>query len=116
MAVGLQQVVADVWYLFLAISAHKFVISFCIGLELLEAGTPLALMIIYMLVLSLVSPFGIGIGILVTKNSSLGGEEHTLIITILQGIAGGTILYVAFLEVNLRSPFKACRVKVEPST
>ena len=33
MAVGLCQKAAFVWYLFLAIAAHKFVISFCIGVQ-----------------------------------------------------------------------------------
>ena len=36
---GLQQNHQDVWYLFGAILAHKLVIAFCVGLELLVSGT-----------------------------------------------------------------------------
>ena len=39
MAIGLQENMSDVWYLTFAISAHKFVIMFCVGLELLKDET-----------------------------------------------------------------------------
>ncbi|KAL7648801.1 UNVERIFIED_CONTAM: hypothetical protein RMT77_000708 [Armadillidium vulgare] len=107
LAVGLQEVQKDVWYLFLAISAHKFVIAFCIGLEFLEAGTPLVLYLLYMVGLALITPIGVGIGIIVTENQSFGGVEHYYVITVLQGLAGGTLLYVALLEVLERERSKA---------
>ena len=31
----------DVWTLFAAVATHKFVISFCMGIELVSVGTPL---------------------------------------------------------------------------
>nr|XP_053631966.1 zinc transporter ZIP2-like [Cherax quadricarinatus] len=107
LAVGLQENEVDVWYLFGAISAHKFVIAFCMGLELLAGGTAAGLMVVYMVVFALVSPLGIAIGIVVTENvtSELGG--HLVAITILQGLAGGTILYVTFFEVLERERGRA---------
>nr|XP_045620593.1 zinc transporter ZIP3-like isoform X2 [Procambarus clarkii] len=99
LAVGLQENDTDVWYLLLAICAHKFVIAFCVGLELLAGGTSAGLMVVYMVVFALVSPLGIAIGIVVTENLSSEEEGHLVAVTILQGLAGGTILYVTFFEV-----------------
>ncbi|KAG0717926.1 Zinc transporter ZIP1 [Chionoecetes opilio] len=99
LAVGLQERSVDVWYLLGAISAHKFVIAFCMGLELLAGGTSAGLMVIYMVVFALVSPLGVAFGILVTENLATDTSSHLLTVTILQGLAGGTILYVTFFEV-----------------
>lgn len=99
LAVGLQVREVDVWYLLGAISAHKFVIAFCMGLELLASGTSAGLMVIYMVVFALVSPLGVAFGILVTENLAVDTSSHLLTVTILQGLAGGTILYVTFFEV-----------------
>lgn len=100
MAIGLQEIEKDVWYLFLAISAHKYVICFSVGLELATVGTPLTLLVVYILILALVTPFGIGIGIIISEYNSVPDADHQIIITILQGLAGGTILYVAIIEVS----------------
>ncbi|KAF2353465.1 Zinc/iron permease [Trinorchestia longiramus] len=100
LAVGLQQNVQDVWYLFYAIAAHKLVIAFCVGLELISGGTKTFLTVIYMVVFALVTPLGIAIGIIVTEGtSSPKSFGHMWTVTVLQGIAGGTILYVTFCEV-----------------
>lgn len=102
LAVGLQEREVDVWYLFGAICAHKLVIAFCMGLELLVAGTVVGLMVVYMVVFALVSPLGIAIGIIVTENITSNDGGHLVAVTILQGLAGGTILYVTFFEVGVR--------------
>ncbi|XP_045101639.1 protein zntC-like isoform X2 [Portunus trituberculatus] len=99
LAVGLQVREVDVWYLLGAISAHKFVIAFCMGLELLASGTSAGVMVIYMVVFALVSPLGVAFGILVTENLAADTSSHLLTVTVLQGLAGGTILYVTFFEV-----------------
>lgn len=94
------------WYLLGAISAHKFVIAFCMGLEFLMSGTKAGVMVVYMVVFALVSPLGVAIGILVMESLATDGGEvvmsahHMLSITVLQGLAGGTILYVTFFEVR----------------
>lgn len=69
------------------------------GLELLVAGTVVGLMVIYMVVFALVSPLGVAIGIVVTENMGSNDGGHLVAVTILQGLAGGTILYVTFFEV-----------------
>jgi zinc transporter 1/2/3 len=103
MAVGLQQNVADVWYLFYAIAAHKFVIAFCVGLELISGGTKLVLTVVYMITFAMVTPLGIGIGIIVTEGIGPPNSlAHLWTVTVLQGMAGGTILYVTFCEVSFK--------------
>ena len=75
--------------MFAAVSAHKFVIAFCIGVELMVQRTKLWLAFLYVIIYSLVSAIGelkIFINTLVTIV-----KLFLFIITIL-GIAVGTIL------------------------
>jgi zinc transporter 1/2/3 len=99
LAIGLQHTQRDVWYLFTAVSIHACAILFCIGLELVTSGIRLLNLVLYVVILSLVSPLGVVIGILVTVNSSTEGPVQDLVVAVLQGIAGGTILYITFFEV-----------------
>uniref|UniRef100_A0A6P7F4V8 Zinc transporter ZIP1-like n=1 Tax=Diabrotica virgifera virgifera TaxID=50390 RepID=A0A6P7F4V8_DIAVI len=94
LAVGLENSPRNVWYMFAAISAHKFVISFCIGMELVISGIKTYLVIIYVFIFSFVSAAGIGIGILVSKIDNTA----TLVSVIMQGLAAGTLLYVVYFE------------------
>lgn len=100
LAVGLETKVNNVWYLLLAIATHKFVISFCVGVDLLSTRTRLFLMMVYVATFSFVSPLGIGIGIALSDDSSSSGGDLTTVI--LQGMAAGTLLYVVFFEVLQR--------------
>lgn len=75
--------------MFAAVSAHKFVIAFCIGVELMVQRTKLWLAFLYVIVYSLVSAIGelkIFISTLVTI------IKLFLFIITLIGIAVGTIL------------------------
>merc|ERR1719295_418828 len=60
-------------------------------------------LIVYMIILSLNTPIGILIGIIVTlhKESEDSGS-HVLAIGVLQGLAAGTLLYITFFEVLSR--------------
>ena len=60
-------------FLFSAVATHKYVISFCVGLELYNADTPKLLYAAYILVFALMSSIGIAIGIVVTTVA----EDHT---------------------------------------
>ncbi|XP_063831388.1 zinc transporter ZIP1-like [Ostrinia nubilalis] len=97
LAVGLESSVANVWYMFGAVSAHKYIIAFCIGVELLAAGTKRWLSIVYIFTFSFVSAFGIGIGILLVGGA--GAAEAGIYSVVLQGLACGTLVYVVFFEV-----------------
>lgn len=96
LAVGLESESSSVWLMFGAVSAHKLVIAFCIGMELVVTGTTLILSVIYVFTFAVVSPLGIGIGIAITSD---GADETGLAAVILQGLASGTLLYVVFFEV-----------------
>lgn len=80
-----------------AVAAHKLVIAFCISVELIAIRTKTWLTVIYIVVYAIVSPIGIGIGILL-----VGGEGATaagVYSVVLQGLASGTLLYVIFFEI-----------------
>lgn len=57
-AVGLELETKGVYFMFAAVSAHKFVIAFCIGVELMVQRTKLWLAFIYVLIYSAVSAIG----------------------------------------------------------
>ncbi|CAB3245917.1 unnamed protein product [Arctia plantaginis] len=97
LAVGLESSVANVWYMFGAVSAHKYIIGFCIGVELVAAGTKRWLSIVYVFTYSFMSALGIAIGILMVGGA--GAAEAGIYSVILQGIACGTLMYVVFFEV-----------------
>ncbi|XP_008190957.1 zinc transporter ZIP1 [Tribolium castaneum] len=103
LSVGLESSSSNVWYMFGAVSAHKLVIAFCIGIELVTSGMKTMLVVIYVFVFAVVSPLGIGIGIAVTEESE---SSTTVVSVILQGLASGTLLYVVFFEI-LREERKA---------
>ncbi|XP_046971721.1 zinc transporter ZIP1-like [Vanessa cardui] len=97
LAVGLESSTSHVWYMLGAVSAHKLVIAFCIGVELIATRTKTWLSVVYITTFAIVSPLGIGIGLLL-----VGGEGATaagVYSVVLQGLASGTLLYVIFFEI-----------------
>lgn len=96
LAVGLESSTDSVWYMFGAVSAHKLVIAFCIGVELVTSGMTNKLVIIYVFTFAVVSPIGIGVGIIVSTTNHTSTD---LVSVILQGLASGTLLYVVFFEI-----------------
>lgn len=96
LAVGLESSASTVWYMFGAVSAHKLVIAFCIGVELVTTNTKTLLNVIYVLTFAIVSPLGIGVGIAITEDADTSTD---LLSVILQGLASGTLLYVVFFEI-----------------
>lgn len=100
LAVGLGLNNSDVWTLTIAIACHKFIISFCVCMELLEAGTKRFIFYSYLAVFSLTSCLGIAAGILITEAG--GSQVSDVLVNTLQGLAAGTLLYVVMLEVLSR--------------
>jgi len=99
LAVGLEASSSNVWTMFAAIASHKFVITFCVSLELLQAGTSTVGFSLALITFSLVSPMGIGIGMAISELSS---TDSQMIVSIFQGISAGTIIYVVMFEVLQR--------------
>ncbi|XP_041969778.1 zinc transporter ZIP1-like [Aricia agestis] len=97
LAVGLESSARNVWYMFGAVSAHKYIIAFCIGVELLAAGTKRWLSLVYIFTFSFVSALGIGVGILLVGGA--GATQAGIYSVVLQGLACGTLVYVVFFEV-----------------
>lgn len=98
-AMGLTHSTRSVWFLLFAISSHKYVISFCIGLQFVTSGLKPMLSSIYVATFALISPLGAGIGILLSESITNEAETQTVLVTVLQGLATGTLLYVVFFEV-----------------
>lgn len=105
MAIGFQKTDSEVWTLFSAIAVHKFVIAFCVGLELMVMGTRLVVLTAQMLIFALVSPLGVGIGAFIME--SYGDvKSSSLVVGVFQGLAAGTLIYVTFFEVLLKDKSK----------
>ena len=96
LAVGLEGSASNVWFLFGAVAAHKLVLAFCVGIELIVAKTYKWLAFVYIITFSVVSPIGIGIGIFVSHDAT---SSTNLVSVLLQGLATGTLLYVVFFEI-----------------
>ena len=87
-----------------AIAFHKFVIIFCVCLELQQNGTKKFIFFSYLTVFSLISSLGIGVGIVITQLEA--GSVEGEVTASLQGVAAGTILYVVMFEVLNRERAK----------
>lgn len=97
LAVGLQKNNQGVIGLFAALVLHKGILSFSLGLSLVQSKLSRRTTILSILFFSMTSPIGVGIGIGVTD---LGDSfTSSLIQGLLQGVACGTFLYVTFFEI-----------------
>lgn len=105
LAIGLEERVDNMWYLFIAVATHKLVIAFCIGLELAWSKTRKTVLVMYVATFAIVTPVGIVIGmVLVQCGTGAGSVDGSpgRVAVILQGLAAGTLLYVVFFEVLAR--------------
>jgi len=98
LAVGLEESNSDVWTMFGAIATHKFIITFCVSMELLQAGVSRFSFALFLVTFSLISSIGIGIGLAVTELTTAASETTA----VLQGLAAGTLVYVVMFEVLQR--------------
>ncbi|OQR70473.1 zinc/iron transporter-like [Tropilaelaps mercedesae] len=118
LSLGLQSSASKTWIMLLAIALHKLVISFVLGFELCTSGVKKvsvrsglsqffvvthvnedvsslkSAVLVYVVIFSVMSPFGAFMGIMTQHHF-----EETLVVTVLNGIAAGTLLYVTFFEV-----------------
>lgn len=97
LVVGLEDLSGKVWLMLGAIASHKLVVGFCLGMEL--ASTPTIKFcrhFVYIFIFTSGSVIGIIIGMFITNIPS--GLKN-VVIPLLQGLAGGTLLYVTVSEV-----------------
>ena len=108
---GLQLNVPDVWLLSGAIALHAAPVHFCVGMEMVNGGIKKLHILIYFCIMSLSTPIGIIIGMVITEHAGENGDStKTWVIGILQAIAGGTLLYIAFYEVLDREKLKKAKM------
>lgn len=111
LSIGLQNQTSSIWFLFVAVSIHSATILACMGLELLLARVRTRNICLQMLVLALVSPFGVVLGLLITLSSNLETRAKSTAIVLLEGLSAGTILYITFFEVlNREKERRTCRL------
>uniref|UniRef100_A0A8C5EY18 Solute carrier family 39 member 2 n=2 Tax=Gopherus evgoodei TaxID=1825980 RepID=A0A8C5EY18_9SAUR len=96
LAVGVQQGEAGALQLCLAVLAHKGVIAFSLGLQLVQTGTRPRWRLLYLGIFALMSPCGMAIGIGLSLS---GGAAGGLAMALVEGVAAGTFLYITFLEI-----------------
>jgi solute carrier family 39 (zinc transporter), member 1/2/3 len=97
LAIGIQDTTSKVMILFVAVVSHKFVVGFCLGVELsVSAGLKFIHHFAAIFVFSAGSVLGIAIGMGLVDLSSVNDSK---LLPIMQGIAGGTLLYVCLCEV-----------------
>ncbi|XP_044746785.1 zinc transporter ZIP1 [Coccinella septempunctata] len=95
LVVGLEGTSTKVLLLLGAISSHKLVVGFCLGLEL-AANTTTCRHLLGILVFSVGSVAGIIAG---TFISNIQDTLSDKLMAVLQGLAGGTLLYVTLSEI-----------------
>ena len=85
--------------MFTAISLHKAIISFCLGLEMFKnyQSYPRKAFL-WMLLFAIMAPIGIGVGVVLTSGS-VDNVAKSLVSSVLQGVSAGAFLYVTFLEI-----------------
>ncbi|RWS23976.1 zinc transporter ZIP1-like protein [Leptotrombidium deliense] len=102
-AIGLQTTNTQIWTMLFAISVHKLVVAFVVGMELFEQTSSVIITTIHMILFSLTSPIGI---LLVILTESSVSEQKSPVLIILSAVATGTILYIIFFEILRRDKYK----------
>jgi len=82
----------------------SFFVVFCVCMELQQSDTPRTLFLSYLTVFSWITPVGTAIGVVISETGASSGND--VAIACLQGIAGGTLLYVVMFEVLNRERTK----------
>lgn len=100
LALGLLKDDQKVWQLLAALSLHKILVFFTIGVQTLEILGSLKKTLVVLVLFTLVSPCGVIIG--ESINSTGDSVTRDLLSAILQGIATGTFLFVTFFEILFR--------------
>ncbi|KAA0199331.1 hypothetical protein HAZT_HAZT009268 [Hyalella azteca] len=105
-SLGVEATNQGVWLMFGALMTHKIAIAFSIGMELLEKEIKTLHYVIYIVIFSVASPVGGMIGAIVYAYSASDSAAGQISIMVLQGMSGGTIMYVIFCEILERERCK----------
>lgn len=97
LAVGLVQEGKEVLEICLALLIHKSIISFSLSFKLCQSRLRRSVVVGCLLLFAVMSPLGIGVGIGLTETRT--SPQHQLARSTLEGLAGGTFLYITFMEI-----------------
>ena len=97
MAIGLQQSTSQMLSITIAIVVHEAIVSFSLGISLAQSNLSVKSYLISNLIQCLSSPLGIALGI--PLSSLPYSVARDTMSGTLQGIAGGTFIYVTFFEI-----------------
>lgn len=110
LAIGVQSSAPAVLLLLGAVSAHKYVVGFCLGVEICSHGSRHRCShILQILTFAVGSVAGIAVGMVL---DDIGQTFNELVIPTLQGVAGGTLLYVTVSEVLPRERGKRVEMRL----
>jgi len=97
LAIGLQDSTSHMMTVFIAVITHKAVMAFSLGLNIAQSDLSVKAFVWSNVLFSLSSPLGVAIGIALSDLPPSLPQE--ICNGVLQGIAGGTFLYITFFEV-----------------
>ncbi|XP_021234357.1 zinc transporter ZIP3 [Numida meleagris] len=96
LALGLQEEGGRIVSLFLGVAIHETLVAVALGISMAKASLPLRDAAKLALTVSLMIPLGISIGMGIESTQSAAGSITSLL---LQGVAGGTFLFITFFEI-----------------
>ena len=104
LTIGVQNMSSKIYTMLFAISIHKLVVAFAVGLELFDQTSSVTMTTIHMCIFSVMSPIGIWIVIITQWTSDLpvddlAKEDQSLMLIVLSAVATGTIIYIVFFEI-----------------
>lgn len=98
LAIGLQSTENQIYTMLFAISMHKLVVAFAVGLELFDQTSSLWMTTVHMSIFSVMSPIGIWI-VIFSQSGEVTSENESLVLIMLSAVATGTIIYIVFFEI-----------------
>lgn len=92
-ALGMGTTTSRVASVAVAICSHKAPAAFSVGSKFMRSGLPMSHVVALVLVFTLVTPFGIVVGI-------LSGDADPMVKLLLEGLGAGTFLYIGATEIS----------------
>ncbi|NXK53013.1 S39A3 protein, partial [Chauna torquata] len=96
LALGLQEEGGKVMSLFLGVAIHETLVAVALGISMAKTSLPLKDAVKMAVTVSLMIPLGISIGMGIESTRSAASNITSLL---LQGVAGGTFLFITFFEI-----------------
>ncbi|NXJ72301.1 S39A3 protein, partial [Rostratula benghalensis] len=96
LALGLQEEGSKLMSLFLGVAIHETLVAVALGVSMAKASLPLKDAVKMAVAVSLMIPLGISIGMGIESTQSAASSITSLL---LQGVAGGTFLFITFFEI-----------------